>query len=170
MEKGWTNRINNRRCSPVSIHHPMSTHFPQPSVSVVLPPGSQWVQIQSLLGLKLSGRGFSRCKYKVDWRKLDEEKSNQLLDDGLMSSRCPCLLKWRVLDSPQNRAFPAGAQGSTSTHSPPLSWSLKDIAYKRGDSRRRPSCVVLLHLGATAARLRRDKVVPFSFCVLRPIF
>lgn len=57
-----------------------------------------------------------------------------------------------------------------STHSPPLSWSLKDIAYKRDDSRRRPSSVVLLHLGATAACLWRDKVVPFSFCILRPIF
>lgn len=58
----------------------------------------------------------------------------------------------------------------SSTHSPPLSWSLKDIAYKRDDSRRRPSSVVLLHLGATAACLWRDKVVPFSFCILRPIF
>lgn len=57
-----------------------------------------------------------------------------------------------------------------STYSPPLSWSLKDIAYKRDDSRRRPSSVVLLHLGATAACLWRDKVVPFSFCILRPIF
>lgn len=89
---------------------------------------------------------------------------------------------WRNLSSPEkawivSRGFScAGEYGVMhyislpSTHSPPLSWSLKDIAYKRDDSRRRPSSVVLLHLGATAACLWRDKVVPFSFCILRPIF
>lgn len=97
-------------------------------------------------------------------------------------SHVVCETRMEELTSPEevwivNRGFScAGEHGVMhyislpSTHSPPLSWSLKDIAYKRDDSRRRPSSVVLLHLGATAACLWRDKVVPFSFCILRPIF
>lgn len=58
----------------------------------------------------------------------------------------------------------------SSTRCPPLSRTLKDIAYKRDDSWRRLSPVVLLHLRATVACLWRDKVVPFSFPIRRPIF
>lgn len=79
---------------------------------------------------------------------------------GIVSRGFPCATEYGVM----HYIF------LPNTHSPPLSWSLKDIAYKRDDSRRRPSSVVLLHLGATAACLWRDKVVPFSFCILRPIF
>ncbi len=58
----------------------------------------------------------------------------------------------------------------SSTRCPPLSQTLKDIAYKRDDSWRRLSPVVLLHLRATVACLWKDKVVPFSFPIRRPIF
>lgn len=94
------------------------------------------------------------------WRT-KQGRGNFLPQDGLNSERYfPCASKCNVMHS---ISLP-------STYSPPLSWSVIDIAYKRDDSRRRPTSAVLLHLGATVACLWRDKVVPFSFCVLRPIF
>lgn len=108
----------------------------------------------------------------ISWASLTIKSKSHVWYEGRIEEPSPHEKPWIV-----SRGFSCAQEYCVmhyifqpSTHSPPLSWSLKDIAYKRDDSRRRPSSVALLHLGATAACLWRDKVVPFSFCILRPIF